>query len=121
MDANKILKECERLKCQIQDQSNETPKGYPLAISYRPIGHGLRFLVLGHDKKAIDEMAQFYAKTRYKGAAVEPIDRDQSFVGEVVKNQSGYKWQCIGVNPFSGYYCQRDGDQIPTTLENITL
>lgn len=95
---NRLLEASLNLGCRVWidvDLKNHPyPQGLPIAICYRALGTGDKFIVLGWAVDAIEKMAQVYAKERFGEKAIDPRRLDQSKIGLVFK-ESGLAWEVI--------------------------
>lgn len=111
----RILEKLLELRCNLRDcpisvpaeKGWATPEGYPLAFSFRPQGHGHRFVVYGHSQEEIENAAQFYSQEKYQFPAVEQEQENIAHIGRFVELATdGYGTQVfevVGIMPGSGY------------------
>lgn len=119
----RILEACLNLGCRvwidIDVKRHPYPKGLDLAVSYRAIGEGDRFIVLGNDFAAIEEMAQTYAEERFKQKATEPILLEQSNIG-LGFDEYGAVWQVIAPCAYGNGWLVMDSERLRRRYLNNT-
>jgi hypothetical protein len=94
----RILEACLEFNCRVWNaddlENHPYPSGLAHAISYRAIGEGEKFLVLGNDLQSIESVAQIYAKERFRSSATNAIALDQSRVGFMF-SEHGLVWEVV--------------------------
>jgi hypothetical protein len=94
----RILEACLEFNCRVWNaddlENHPYPTGLNHAVSYRAVGEGGKFLVLGGDLQSIESVAQIYAKERFRSSATNAIALDQSRIGFMFE-EHGLVWEVI--------------------------